>query len=104
MEIGTRSQLQSKLEALLGSKNVYFQPPESCKMQYPAIVYSLNDIDLDKASNKIYNINKSYSVTLIHKNPDNTLKDLILNEFEYIRFNRFYTADNLNHYNYTIFF
>ena len=24
----------------------YFQPPESIKMNYPAIVYSLDDIDL----------------------------------------------------------
>lgn len=104
MILGTRSELQAKLEAILGSKNVYFQPPESCKMQYPAIVYSLNDIDVNKADNVIYNINKSYSVTLIHKNPDNELKDSILNEFEYISFNRHYRAENLNHYNYTLYF
>ena len=29
---------------VLGSRNVYFQPPESVKMCYPAIVYARNGI------------------------------------------------------------
>ena len=35
----TRLELQSVLEQTLGSRNVYFQPPASVKMKYPAIVY-----------------------------------------------------------------
>ena len=38
----------------LGSKNVYFQPPESVKMNYPAIVYSRSDIENDHANNQVY--------------------------------------------------
>ena len=39
--MGTRLELQNKLEELLGSRHVYFQPPESVKMEYPAIKYSM---------------------------------------------------------------
>ena len=43
--MASRLDLQSKLEKLLGNKNVYYQPPESLKMEYPAIRYSRSDID-----------------------------------------------------------
>ena len=36
----TRLELQNKLEELLGFRHVYYQPPESVKMEYPAIRYS----------------------------------------------------------------
>lgn len=45
----------------------YFQPPSSVKMQYPAIVYSLNDIDTEYANNRIYKTSKAYTVTIIDK-------------------------------------
>ena len=32
----------------------YFQPPESVKMSYPAIVYSLDDIDKTYANDGVY--------------------------------------------------
>ena len=38
-EVDRRNDLQKLLVEVLGSKNVYFQPPESVKMKYPAIVY-----------------------------------------------------------------
>ena len=34
-----RKALQADLEQLIGSRNVYYQPPENVKMNYPAIVY-----------------------------------------------------------------
>ena len=41
--MANRLDLQALLEDLLGSRNVYYQPPESDKMNYPAIVYALED-------------------------------------------------------------
>ena len=38
--MANRLDLQALLEDLLGSRNVYYQPPESVKMNYPAIVYA----------------------------------------------------------------
>ena len=100
----SRIDLQNKLETVLGSRNVYFQPPESLQMKYPAFVYELADIMTDKANNKNYIRNNRYTLTLIHKNPDNELKDTILDEFEYISFDRFYAKDGLNHYVYDLYY
>ena len=100
----SRIELQTKLETVLGSRNVYFQPPESLQMKYPAFVYELADIMTDKANDKNYLRNKRYTLTLIHKNPDNELKDTILDEFTYISFDREYSADNLHHYVYDLYY
>ena len=40
----TREELHELLVSVLGSRNVYFQPPESIRMQYPAIVYARNNM------------------------------------------------------------
>ena len=47
--MGTRIELQLKLEEILGSRHVYFQPPASIKMTYPAIVYELDFVQGPKA-------------------------------------------------------
>ena len=47
--MGTRLELQSKLEELIGCKHVYYQPPKSVKMEYPAIRYSKKSIAVDHA-------------------------------------------------------
>ena len=99
-----RIELQTKLETVLGTRNVYFQPPESLKINYPAFVYELADIMTDKANNKKYIRNTRYTLTLIHKNPDNELKDTILDEFKFISFDRFFAKDGLNHYVYDLYF
>ena len=102
--MNSRIELQNKLEAALGSRNVYFQPPESLKMNYPAIVYELTDIITDKADNKNYINAHRYTITLMHNNPDNVLKDDLLGAFEYISFDNFYTKDGLNHYVYDLYY
>ena len=42
----TRYELHEFLCEILGSRNVYFQPPESVKMKYPAIVYERTEIKI----------------------------------------------------------
>lgn len=98
-----RLELQKLLEDLLGSRNVYFQPPESVKMKYPAIVYSLDDYETVFADNGVYLFSKRYSVTLIDKNPDSEFRDRI-KLLPMCEFSRAYTKDNLNHYNFTLYF
>lgn len=98
----SRLRLQSAFEEILGSRNVYFQPPESIKMQYPAIRYSLQNIGTRHANGRVYKKEPSYSVILIDKNPDSEYVDKIL-ELPYCRFDRSYTADNLNHFIFTIY-
>ena len=100
----SRIELQTNLEAVLGSRNVYFQPPESLKLKYPAIVYELADIMTDKANNRNYIRNHRYTVTLLHTDPDNELKDNLLDEFRNISFDRVYASDGLYHYVYDLYY
>ena len=85
-----------------GDRHVYFQPPESVQMKYPAIRYSLTDIRTNLSNNRVYKRNPGYSVTLIDRKPNSEYVDKIL-EIPYCRFNTSYTAENLNHFNFTIF-
>lgn len=98
-----RIELQKIFCDLLGSDNVYFQPPESVKMRYPAIVYSLDDLFGRRADDRIYLGCKRYSVTLIDGDPDNVFVDSIA-ALPLCSFDRHYKQDNLNHYVFTIYF
>ena len=82
----------------------YFQPPSAVKMQYPAIVYSLNDIDTEYANNRIYKTSKAYTVTIIDKNPDSELVDKLLKSSIISKFDRDFTSDNLNHFVFKIMY
>ncbi len=93
----SRTKLQTKLVELLGSSNVYYQAPESVKMEYPCIRYSLNDIDSKKADNMNYTNTKGYSLVVISKKPDEPVIMKILETFPMSSFDRHYVSDNLNH-------
>ena len=97
----TREDLQAFLEEVADSKNVYFQPPPSLQMQYPAIVYSLNNIRNNSANNDIYLQMNQYSVTVIDEDPDSELAKKV-SRIPTCVFDRFFTADNLNHFVHTI--
>lgn len=98
-----RLKLQSLLESILGSSNVYFQPPPNVRMQYPAIVYSHDDTQTTFANNAPYNHTKRYQVMVIDRNPDSAIPDKIA-MLPKCRFSRFYTANNLNHEVFNLFF
>lgn len=101
--MGSRAELQALLESLLGSRNVYFQPPASVLMKYPAIVYSRDDIDARNANNKVYTKTVAYSVTVIDKDPESSVIDKIA-DLPMCSFDRHYVADNLNHDVFTLYF
>lgn len=94
--MASRLELQSKLEELLGSRNVYYQPPESLKMEYPAIRYSKSAIESTHADNMKYSNANRYDITVIDRRPDNSVIQKIL-ELPYSSFDRHYVSDNLNH-------
>ena len=101
--MSSRLDLQTILEGILGSRNVYFQPPSSVQMRYPAIVYSRKDIEKRSANDGVYQKLPSYEVILIDKNPDSKFVDKIL-ELPYCSFDRHYESDNLNHDVFTLYF
>lgn len=98
-----RMQLQHELINVLGSKNVYFQPSESVKMKYPAIVYHFDNAKTRYANDKAYFSMRKYTVTAIDKNPDTEWDKTILQHFEYCRMDRIFVADNLNHWVFTLY-
>ncbi len=91
-----RLSLQETLANILGSNNVYFQPPETIKLQYPCIIYERSDIDQMYADNRTYMSMVRYSVTLITRSPESDLVKAIL-ELPYCSYDRYYAADTLNH-------
>ena len=97
-----RATLTAKFKEILGSDNVYFNPPTSVSMKYPAIRYKLYDFREINANNKKYLIIPEYTVTLITKNPEDPAI-LKLEKLGYCTFDRSYIADNLYHYVYRIY-
>lgn len=94
--MASRIDLHNKLVELLGNNHVYYQSPESLKMEYPCIRYSKSRPDV-KYANDIKYINKAcYEIIVIDKRPDNVVIDKIL-DLPYSMFDRHYTSDNLNH-------
>lgn len=100
----SREEFDTKLRELIGNGNLYFQPSEQVQMKYPCIVYKRSNIDLQYADNKAYIGTNCYEVTVISKNPDYHIVEEIPFVFPMCRFNRFYTADNLNHNSFTIYY
>lgn len=88
--------LQTKLEKLIGNKNVYYDPPENLKMRYPAIRYSKSKISTRHADDKIYNKMVRYELIVISEEPDSDIINKIL-EFPYSSFDRHYISNNLHH-------
>ena len=101
--MASRLELQTKLEELLGSGNVYYQPPESLKLAYPAIVYSKNNIDKKNANDTAYVLTNQYEIIVVDKRPDNVVVNKLL-ELPMCSFNRHYISDNLNHDVLTLYF
>lgn len=99
--MGLRVDLQAILETI--TEKVYFQPPENVRLEYPCIVYSRDYADTKFADNNPYSHVKRYMVTVIDRDPDSDLPDKVAALPSSI-FNRFYTADGLNHDVYQVFF
>lgn len=97
-----RLQIQTILEKILGSKNVYFQPPASITMKYPCIVYNYEYDSSFHADDIRYMIFDRYGVTFITKDsyPSEVLEQL--EALPYCKFNRKYSSDNLNHFSFNL--
>lgn len=102
--MGSRLQLQAELESLLESENVYYQPPENLRMNYPCIRYNLSSGNTRFADNKPYMFDKEYSVTMIRYSSDEDMVKKIAMHFPKSRYDRQYKADGLVHDVFTIYY
>lgn len=93
-----RLDLQTELESLLGSKHVYFQPPEDIRMKYPCFVYERSGMSTKLADNSKYNKYVRYQLMYITKEPDtNDIISNVLDAFNYISYSRHFIIDSLHH-------
>lgn len=98
-----RTDLHEILKEILGSDNVYFQSPESYKMEYPCIVYERSAVTTRFADNNPYLHHKRYKVVVIDKNPDSNIPERLA-LLPTCVFDRFFTSNNLNHFIYNLYY
>ena len=99
----SRLELQTMLEDILGSRNVYYQPPSSVTMNYPAIVYAIDGIDNSFANNQVYSQSYSYQITVMAEDPDSEIVETI-SKLPKCRYVRQFASDGLNHTIFKLFF
>ena len=98
-----RYDLHSILKEILGLESVYFQPPTNVVLEYPAIVYERARMDVGFADNLPYRHKRRYKLTLIDRDPDSVLVGKVAS-LPLCSHDAFYTAENLNHDVFTIYF
>ncbi len=92
----SRLELHTELCRILGSKNVYYQPPESIQMKYPAIVYDLEGIENIFSGNVVYLQKCVYRVIVVDADPDSAIVKRMASLIR-CKYIKHYIADNLNH-------
>ena len=102
--MASRLELHTELVDLLGSDNVYFQPPESKKIKYDCIIYHRDNFHIRHANDDKYMLVDRYEVECIYRDPDIDLPKDILKHFKYCNFNRHFISDNLNHDTFNLYY
>lgn len=92
-----RLTLQEELEKVLGSRNVYFQPPETLKMKYPCIRYSKTRPMVSHADNIGYFNKSHYELIVMDTDPDTDIPDRLVESLPYCYIDRYYKSNNLTH-------
>ena len=91
-----RIMLQNLLEKILGNRHVYFQPPASASMSYPAIKYSRSNMNVKHADDSIYLQRVRYEIIVTDRKPNNQIVEELL-KLPYCSYDRGYKSNNLNH-------
>lgn len=104
-----RLDLHNEFIDILGTRDkpvsrVYFQAPESPKMEYPCIKYSMTGVNITRANNGVYATVNKYEVTVIDYDSDSDIWTRVLSHFQMCSFDRVYTADNLYHTVLTLYY
>lgn len=102
--MSSRLELHELFCEILGSRNVYYSPPPSVRMNYPAIVYSLSDMRDLHADDSVYGTSNVYEATVIVSDPDSEIPAKV----KKIRSSRLvrapYVSDNLYHHVFRLYY
>lgn len=107
--MGTRKQLGDALIAIfaecidpeIANSRVKFQPKTNTKLIYPCILYRLTGERKIPANNEVYLKNRTYTITVIDRDPDSPLRDAV-SALPYCSMSTPFVSDNLYHYPFTI--
>lgn len=72
-------------------------------MEYPCIVYQMDNARTSFAGDRPYIYTKRYQITVIDRDPDSLIPDTIA-WLESALFDRHFTANNLHHSVFTLYF
>lgn len=84
-------------------RRVHYQPSSNTQLIYPCIVYKLDDMPVMHANNLPYHWDHAYVLTVIDRDPESVFREKIA-ELPMCKFQRFFVADNLNHYVFKIYY
>ena len=99
--MGDWQNLQTLLEGI--TSNVYFQPPENVKLQYPCIIFKRDNIDTEFANNKPYKFQTRYSLTVIDRDPVSSVTESVM-QLPMCRHERVFIVNNLYHDVFTLYY
>lgn len=99
----TRLETQTMLETVLGTTNVYFQPDSKVRLQYPCAIYNVAKPNMKYADNGVHLKFSHYRVTIVSKDPDDP-KAFALENLPHCAMANWYSADNLNHWVYDLYY
>lgn len=97
-----REDLGVILKSFPGVKKAYFQPPTSIP-EYPVIIYELDDEYVAPADNLVYFDKKRYTITVIDRDPDSLIPDMV-RDLPYSRLDRKFKYETLYHSVYQTYF
>lgn len=98
-----REELNEIFVGFLGTRQVYFQPDDKILINYPAIIYEMDDQDVIYADNRSHRRIDRYQVTIIDRKPDVPVSRQI-EELPMCTFSRAFAKDGLNHRIYSLYF
>lgn len=82
---------------------VYYQPPESIRLQYPCIIYNIDSKDIRPADNRPYMKKSCYQVMIIDEDPDSKIPEKV-EELPFVRWSNHFTQDDLHHFVYKLYY
>lgn len=91
-----RRKLHEELCEILGSRRVYYDPPNGTELEYPVILYERSRNRPFWANDGLYLNMTAYTVTLIRQDDDDDFLDKLLKR-RYTSFDRSFVASNLHH-------
>lgn len=99
-----RLKLHAIFESIPGVAKVYFQPPPGVMMKYPCIRYNRDGGEIMHSNDLGYTFHPRYTVTVIDPDPTSDISEKLIRLLPMLQADRNYTADNLNHSVFSLYY